>query len=116
MTFLVAVAAGAVGAACRYLVSGVVQGRSRSDFPAGTLAVNLTGAFLLGLLAGGTQLESTLAIAAIGFLGGFTTFSTWMIEIVRLGLPRVRSRAVAYLVASLVFGIVLAAAGYSLTH
>jgi CrcB protein len=93
-----------------------VQQQTRSDFPLGTLAVNLAGAFLLGLLAGGDDPHSALNLAGIGFLGGFTTFSTWMIETIRLGIPPLRGRAVANLALTLLAGIMLAAFGYSLSN
>jgi CrcB protein len=110
---VVAVIAGAVGAACRYLVSGVVQERSDSDFPLGTLVVNLAGSFLLGAVAGAGTLTSWTTLALVGFLGGFTTFSTWMIETVRLGIGSSTARAVANLMLTLVAGVALAAAGYA---
>lgn len=116
MSILVATVAGALGTICRYLFSGVIQGRSRSDFPVGTLAVNLCGAFLIGLVAGATQLSSTTSLAVVGFLGGFTTFSTWMIETIRLGMPALRARAVGNLTLTLIAGVALTAAGYSLTN
>lgn len=116
MTFLVATVAGAVGAVCRYLLSGVVQERTRSDFPVGTFTVNLVGAFLLGLTAGIDDLQSTATLAAVGFLGGFTTFSTWMIETIGLGIPSIRSRAAVNLALTLLAGVALAAGGYSLTN
>jgi CrcB protein len=116
MTLLLATLAGAVGAVCRYLLSGWVQQQTRSDFPLGTLAVNLAGAFLLGLLAGADALRSAATLAGAGFLGGFTTFSTWMIETIRLGIPPLRGRAVANLALTFLAGVALAAVGYSLTN
>jgi CrcB protein len=56
-----------------------------------------------------------LSLAAIGFLGGFTTYSTWMIETIRLGMPQLRPRAIVNLMATLILGIGLTMAGYSLT-
>jgi len=117
MTLLLATFAGAVGAVCRYLLSGLVQRQTRSDFPLGTLAVNLVGALLLGLIAGTDEFQSAAILAGAGFfLGGFTTFSTWMIEIIRLGIPPLRARAVANLALTLFAGVALAAVGYSLTN
>ncbi len=113
---LLATFAGAVGALSRYLLSGFVQEHSNSDLPVGTLAVNLTGAFLLGLVVGVDQLQSAATLTAAGFLGGFTTFSTWMIETVRLGIPPLRTRAILNLAVTLIAGVALAAAGYSLTN
>ncbi len=115
MIFSIAVAAGGLGAICRYVVSGVVQRWSRSDFPTGTVAVNLVGAFALGA-AVGSGLGSVGNALLGGFLAGFTTFSTWMVESMGLGLvPRPRVRAMVNLVGTLLAGLALAAAGYSIT-
>ncbi|MEX2207826.1 MAG: fluoride efflux transporter CrcB [Myxococcota bacterium] len=77
--------AGGFGSAARYLLSGFVLERLGTAFPFGTLAVNLIGSFLLSALvhvALATELVSpTLRIAlATGFLGGFTTYSTFSHE------------------------------------
>ncbi|MCE2532007.1 MAG: CrcB family protein [Acidimicrobiia bacterium] len=74
---------------------------NRDSFPWGTLAVNVTGAFALGLLAGAG--EATTLILAGGALGSLTTFSTLAVEIVDLW-RRHRWRAAAYAAASLVTG------------
>lgn len=104
---------GAVGAVCRYLLSGWAQRVGRSDFPVGTLVVNLGGAFMLGIAAGASQPESLVAVGVVGFLGGFTTFSTWMVETLRLGpvsLPTILNLSV-----TLLAGVALAALGFTLT-
>lgn len=113
MTFIVVTLTGATGAVLRYLIAGWAQQSSRSDRPVGTLLVNLVGAFLLGLMAGTGASDTALGQAAFGLLGGFTTFSTWMIETLRLG-PLSRA-ALANLTLTLVFGVAVAAFGYSLT-
>lgn len=112
MEFLTVTVAGAAGAVLRYLLSGWVQRAGPSDFPTGTLAVNLTGAFLLGVLAGSGALDSALVVAIVGLLGGFTTYSTWMIETLRLG--PVSSTSLLNLVLTLVGGVALAALGHGL--
>ena len=116
MTVLITTLAGALGALCRYLLSGVVQERTQSDLPLGTLTVNLAGAFLLGIVGGTDNAQSAATLASVGFLGGFTTFSTWMIETIRLGIPPLRSRSLANLALTLLAGVALAAAGYSLAN
>ena len=77
-------AGGAIGAVLRYGVAGVVQNSMVSMYPWGTLAVNLIGSFLAGLLwalAAHTYLPPQLkTFMFIGILGGFTTFSTYMLE------------------------------------
>jgi CrcB protein len=116
MTLLVAAVAGSVGALARYVISGVVQNRSNSTFPLGTGAVNLLGAFLLGVLAGVSD-GSLWWTAAAGLTGGLTTFSTWMIETIGLGLvPRPSTRALANVALLATLGVALAAVGYHLTN
>ncbi len=76
--------AGGVGAVCRYLLDSRIGMRADTAFPLGTLAVNLLGAFLLGLLVGVGASGDLLRLAALGLLGGFTTFSTWVYESQRM--------------------------------
>ena len=76
---------GGAAALARFLLDAAVAERVAGDFPAGTLAVNLTGAVLLGLLAGVALHGAALTIVAGGGLGSLTTFSTWMLESHRLG-------------------------------
>jgi fluoride exporter len=80
---------GAAGSVARYLVDGWVLDRLGGSYPYGTLAVNMTGAFVLGLLSALTIDRSILpadirAPVMIGFLGAYTTFSTLMLESWRL--------------------------------
>lgn len=105
---------GALGAAARYRLDATVSARLPSDFPFGTLAVNLTGSFALGILVGASVADDASLVFGTGFLGGFTTFSTWMVESVRLGelgdlVPLLRN-----LWLSMLAGLLLAAAGYHL--
>lgn len=116
MTVMILTATGSVGAVARYFVSGVVQDRSGSLLPVGTAAVNLLGAFVLGLLVGIGD-SGPWWDAAVGFVGGFTTFSTWMLETARLGtLSRTSMRAVANLLVVATLGVAIAALGYWLTN
>lgn len=115
VSFAVGVLAGGVGALCRYVVTGLVQRWSGSDLPLGTAAVNLAGALALGATAGSDLGSTGLALAG-GFLAGFTTFSTWMVESLGLGLaPRPRLRALVNLLGMLLAGLALGAAGYWIT-
>jgi fluoride exporter len=81
-------AAAALGAVARYLVDVSVQRRSSAALPLGTLAVNLSGSFVLGFLVGlglyhglGDPVRS---VVGTGFVGAYTTFSTFSYETVRL--------------------------------
>jgi len=73
-------ALGGLGAIGRYLLDGAVSRRAATVFPLGTLAVNLSGAFALGLLAGAALDRAALVVLGGGLLGAYTTFSTWMLE------------------------------------
>ena len=116
MTILLAALTGSCGAACRYWVSGAVQRRSGGAFPVGTAVVNLVGAFILGLVVGAWDASAAWTVASVGFLGGFTTFSTWMVETVRLGVvPRVSLLAAVNAIGVPALGLALAATGYHLT-
>lgn len=78
-------ALGALGALGRFTLDGAVSGRWPSDFPFGTLAVNLSGSFALGVLVGLGLTGDARLVLGTGLLGAYTTFSTWMVEAQRLG-------------------------------
>ncbi len=121
MTWLLIGVTGALGALARYGVSGVVQRRWQTTFPVGTLVVNLTGAFgaglLLGIVTGRAVPDLALVAAGIGFLGGYSTFSTWMVETVLAAESGGRSgvrRAAENLVVPMVGGVVAVWIGFVL--
>ncbi|GAA2106959.1 fluoride efflux transporter CrcB [Microlunatus panaciterrae] len=91
--------AGGLGAVCRFVLDTLVRRRTSGSFPVGTVIINLSGSFLLGLVTGlatGQLLpESWRAVVGTGFLGGYTTFSTASFETVRL-LERGRYRAALF--------------------
>lgn len=88
LTILLLGLAGGLGAGTRFVVDGLVRSRLRTALPLGTIAINVTGSFLLGLVAGAVIGHAAPAelqlIAGTGFLGGYTTFSTASFETVRL--------------------------------
>ena len=117
LTLAVALAAG-LGAIARYVLDQVVQHRSGSTFPAGTLVVNLTGSLVLGLTVGlglhqGLPKTPTVVIG-VGFAGGYTTFSTWVWESLALAESGEIAASVANVVGSLTAGLLVAAAGLGL--
>ena len=101
---------GGVGAVCRLLVDRVVSARVTvaRGFPVGTLAVNVSGAWLLGFVGALTISPHVALLAGTAFVGAYTTFSTWMLEIQRLGEERRGRIAVANIVLSVVLGLAAA--------
>jgi CrcB protein len=102
---------GGVGALGRFWLDGAVSRRAATSFPVGTLVVNLSGAFALGLLTGLAVEGDALRLAGTGLLGAYTTFSTWIFESHRLAEEGDRRRAVLNLAVSLVLGLACAWAG-----
>ena len=119
MTQLLAVAAGgALGALARWGVSLWVQGRSGLGFPWGTVAVNLAGCLAIGVVYGlfqGVELPPALRLfVTLGFLGAFTTFSTFGYESVNLLQQGHPGRALGYVALSVVAGLALVLVGLAL--
>jgi CrcB protein len=96
---------GGIGAIARFLLDGTVSSRLGRAFPYGTLAVNLTGAFALGVLDGAAVGGDALKLAGVGFLGAYTTFSTWTLEAHRLGEDGRAGLGLANLLVSFALGI-----------
>lgn len=110
---------GALGTLARYGLQGLVQERTGSSFPAGTLVVNILGCFLLGGVAEYALTHLSIPPEwrvgiTVGFLGAFTTFSTFTFEAVRLIQDGEWARAGTYLMASVVGGILAILAGMRL--
>ena len=103
---------GALGALARFRVDSTVSARLPSDFPIGTLVVNLTGSFALGVLVGASATDRVAFVLGTGFTGGYTTFSTWMLETERLGEAGELVLLLRNLWLSMLTGFGLAAAGY----
>ena len=104
---------GAAGACCRYGIGVAVGVQS---FPWATLGINVAGSFLLGLVltAGPDRLSSDAVVGiAVGFLGAFTTFSTFGFETQTLLRTDRAGAAAAYVAASVVVGVAAAALGYA---
>jgi fluoride exporter len=114
MTAFLVAAAGAVGVLTRYAISNAFHGDA---LPWATVAINIGGSFLLGVLVVEPWFSpQTRAALGVGFLGGFTTFSTFSVQAVidvDAGEP---GRAFAYVAASVVGGLAAAAAGFYLAR
>lgn len=120
-TGFLAVAAGAmIGGPLRFFVSGVVARRFGETFPWGTLAVNVTGAFIIGLVASFAAARNfgpaSLPLLAVstGILGSFTTVSSFSLQTLNLLRDGEYRRAILNVVMSLALGLMAAGAGDAL--
>jgi CrcB protein len=109
-------AAGAVGALVRYHVQGLVNRRYLGAFPLGTFVVNISGCLVLGVIF--SALTERFAVSAdmrtaltVGFLGAYTTFSTFAFETVRLGEDGAIGIALLNVLASVVVGLLAVRVG-----
>ena len=108
--------AGALGALARYGLSSAISSRGPRTFPTATFVINISGSFVLGLLAillterfvASVSLRTSLTV---GFLGAYTTFSTFSLETFRLLDDGAVAVAAAYVAASVVLGVVAAYLG-----
>ena len=121
MTLLWVGIGGFLGANARYLIGRALVERFGSAFPWGTLFVNVTGAFLIGVIAQLLLLRQDDSPAwrlllVVGVLGGYTTFSSYTLEIVALMQSDKIVRAMGYLLVSNVLGIGLCFLGMSLAR
>lgn len=105
---------GGLGSLLRYLLARWAGQRFAGAFPWGTLTANCIGALLLGALAGYGPPEMWSVLLGTGVMGGLTTFSTWMLETVRLFEEGEHRAAWINMLAPLPIGIVLFAAGMAM--
>jgi len=114
--YLLVATFGALGAVSRYAIDGWVSNAARGQFPWGTLVINVAGSFVLGIVV---ELTTSRLLAhpnwrvalGIGFLGAFTTFSTFTYETVRLAEDSAYALALLNVAAMTTFGLVAAVAG-----
>ena len=119
---LISVVLGSVlGGIARYFVSGLVARRVGETFPWGTLFINVSGAFLIGIFGGLSEESSSLfalpdtwLFAVIGFLGCYTTVSSFSLQTLNLARDGEKNRALTYVIISVVFCLAAAAAGFGL--
>jgi len=112
---------GAIGTLARYGLQGAVQIRMGGTFPYGTLLINLTGCFLLGLMGQFTLNRIVISpdwriAIAVGFFGGYTTFSSFGWETAKMLEEGEWLRASTYVGASVIAGLLLSVAGIRLAN
>jgi len=115
MIYLLIALGGAAGSLLRYVVGRVAQGMSATGFPIGTLSVNVSGCFIIGVLVRqfmNMQLSSDLrALLIVGFCGGFTTFSTFSADTLGLIEGGEYGRATGYVILSVSLSLLATFAG-----
>ena len=119
--YLAVAAGGALGAAARYFLGGTILSRVASPFPVATFVINVTGSFVLGLFltlaAERAQFGPHLRLAvAVGFLGAYTTFSTFEYETLRLSEERGLALALLNVILSVVVGFAAVWGGMALAR
>ncbi|WP_300265938.1 CrcB family protein [Microbacterium sp.] len=107
--FVIACVAGGVGAALRYLADTGVTKLTTGRFPWGIVLVNVTGSFVLGLVT--ASIPDQAFIVGAGLLGGYTTFSTAMLDTLVLWRDGERPASVVHLLGTFAAAAVAAVAG-----
>jgi fluoride exporter len=110
---------GAIGSVTRYLVGGWIASRLGSAFPYGTLVINITASFIIGFFLAFAQERASLnpnwrLFVAVGFVGGYSTFSTFEYEGIRLLQEREVLLGSIYMIGSVVTGGIAAVGGIAL--
>ena len=110
MTFVLIGFGGAAGSVVRYSLGKFISEKSKTTFPIGTFLINITGAILLGIVSTIGVSDNIMLLLGDGFLGAYTTFSTFMYEGFNLFEGKGKLNAFIYILSSLILGIV----GYAL--
>ncbi|MBT2655775.1 fluoride efflux transporter CrcB [Bacillus sp. ISL-18] len=116
LTIVLVAVGGFFGAMSRFGLSNLIKGRHSTIFPLATLIINLLGSFLLGLLFGTNVDRSWSLLLGTGFMGAFTTFSTFKLENIQLFVQRKWKVLGLYLAISYTLGIFLAFIGMWAGH
>lgn len=107
--------AGGLGAATRLVADGLISARSSDRFPWATAVINVSGAFALGVVLAADLSAHWQAVVGVGFLGGYTTFSTASLQTARLAHAGRYRAALANALGVLVLSVAAAALAYWLT-
>ncbi|MCM3601555.1 fluoride efflux transporter CrcB [Robertmurraya korlensis] len=114
MIFILIAVGGFIGANARYIIGQLAKKYLNFSIPLGTLIINAIGSLLLGLLVGKGIRGDVYSFLGVGFMGAFTTFSTFKLELIQLWESKEYKAFVLYLLLSYGIGIVLASIGFLL--
>lgn len=118
--FILVALGGAVGSVSRFGIGELLSNKTSTSFPWATLFINLLGCFLIGLILGLSQKYefashySIRSFFIVGLCGGFTTFSTFSFETLRLFQNSQNLQAIGYILASILIGLALTFLGYNI--
>ncbi|RDX02309.1 camphor resistance protein CrcB [Listeria kieliensis] len=101
----------AFGGMTRYLLTLYLKKKWESDFPWPTFLINISGSFLLGILLSSNLASFLVLLLGTGFMGGYTTFSTFKVENIELYRHKEYKKLAAYLIFSYGFGLLAAYLG-----
>jgi CrcB protein len=110
VTYVLVAVGGAAGSLVRYSLGKFITEKSNTTFPIGTFIINITGAILLGVISTIGLSNNMMLLLGDGFLGAYTTFSTFMYEGFNLFQGKEKLNAFIYILFSLILGVV----GYAL--
>ena len=110
MNLLIVGVGGAAGSLARYYLGKFVNKKYNRNYPVGTFIINITGALLLGIVVTAVKGQTYQLLLADGFLGAYTTFSTFMYEGFCLTRESEKMIAIKYITSSIIIGII----GYGL--
>jgi len=105
MAYVLVGLGGALGSVVRYSLGKFISRKLKGKFPYGTFIINITGAFLLGAVSSVAAGTNWYVFLAEGFLGAYTTFSTFMYEGFNLFLDKEKLNAITYIIISLILGL-----------
>jgi CrcB protein len=112
LIFLLASVAGGIGACLRYAADLAIMSLSKNRFPWGIVIVNVTGSFALGLVT--AALPDAAFVVGAGLIGGYTTFSTAMLDTVALWKAGARRASVLQLVGTFAVSVIAALVGLAI--
>ncbi|APC41486.1 fluoride efflux transporter CrcB [Clostridium estertheticum] len=106
MTYVLVAVGGAAGSLVRYSLGKFISEKSKHSFPIGTFIINITGALLLGIVSTIGVSSNIALLLGDGFLGAYTTFSTFMYEGFNLFKEKEKLNAFIYILCTLILGVV----------
>lgn len=112
--YLMVLVGGSCGAVCRFAISTMIKRISSTEFPIATLLINAIGSFLIGILMAANPSDFNQLLLGTGFMGGFTTFSTFQYENISLLQKKRYLILSAYIIFSFALCILLAFLGLRL--